>query len=44
MTCYPPWGNTHRLIVIARPVVYILPTATSAPTPTGSGAPTSGVR
>ena len=29
VTCYPPWGNTHRLIVIARPVVYILPTAVS---------------
>jgi sortase A len=43
VTCYPPWGNTHRLIMIARPVVYILPTATSAPTPTGPGAPTSGV-
>ncbi|MEO8085116.1 MAG: sortase, partial [Ardenticatenales bacterium] len=28
VTCYPPWSNTHRLIVIARPVVYILPTAT----------------
>jgi len=20
VTCYPPWGNTHRVIVIARPV------------------------
>ncbi len=39
VTCYPPWGNSHRLIVIARPVVVIAPTATAEAAADGSGAP-----
>ena len=37
VTCYPPWGNSHRLILIARPIVVIAPTATPGAAPDAVG-------